>query len=206
MPLRTPAEEMKTIEVGKRLRASVQASEAKICQQCPAKENCKVSFLPGEEAGKEAIDDIMHFLGRLGEEEIEEKPRVYVAGFKILMALPEIVEILKSDSELVEKFDVERLKLSEERVKKDEEMKGSGVEAGKKEGGKVEYRRERVEDSEQIRSLREERRSANKSRQLFEEDTNEVEEGGYQGRRNEREGRGDRGERRDRGDREDNKF
>lgn len=97
---RHPDEEIRTIEVGKRLRASVQASEAKICQQCPHKENCKLSFQPGEVAEKEAIDDIMHFLGRLKEDEIEEKPRIYVAGLKILMALPQVVDVLKNDPEL----------------------------------------------------------------------------------------------------------
>ena len=112
---------MPLIEASKRLRASINASEAKICQICPNKEDCKVSFLPGEIAEQGALDDLMMFLQRLGEEQVEEKPRIYVAGIKVLMGLPEIAEILKQDEELVQKYDEERLKLSEEREKKDEE-------------------------------------------------------------------------------------
>ena len=61
------------------------------------KENCKVGFIPGEPAEQGAVDDLWQYLSRLSQDEIEEKPRIYVSGFKILMALPEIVEIIKND-------------------------------------------------------------------------------------------------------------
>ena len=62
---------MDIVETGKRLRASVQANEAKICQACPVKETCKVSFIPGQPAETRAFEDLHAYLKRLAEDEVD---------------------------------------------------------------------------------------------------------------------------------------